>query len=83
MTCAFNTDPTPLDAYAQKIQADPHFLPRSLGRAITYFLNDYTPIVRYLRNGTFEADSNLVDNDVRPSAGGSKRWLFIGHPQAG
>src|SRR5207247_1927200 len=28
-------------------------------------------------------DNNLVENDVRPSAVGRRRWLFIGHPQAG
>ena len=26
---------------------------------------------------------NLVENDVRPSAVGRRRWLFIGHPDAG
>ena len=25
----------------------------------------------------------LVENDIRPTAIGRKRWLFIGHPQAG
>ena len=28
-------------------------------------------------------DSNLVENDVRPSAVGKRRWLFVGHPDAG
>ena len=27
--------------------------------------------------------NNLVENDVRPSVIGRKRWLFIGHPDAG
>ena len=36
-----------------------------------------------LRDGRFEIDNNLVENDVRPSAVGRRRWLFIGHPQAG
>src|ERR1700704_7110269 len=34
-------------------------------------------------DGRFEIDSNLVENDVRPSAVGKRRWLFIGHPDAG
>ena len=46
-------------------------------------LNEYTALVGYLRDGRFEIDSNLVENDVRPSAVGKKRWLFIGHPDAG
>ena len=37
----------------------------------------------YLRDGRFEIDNTLVENDVRPSAVGRRRWLFIGHPQAG
>ena len=40
-------------------------------------------LVGYLRDGRFEIDSNLVENDVRPSAVGKRRWLFIGHPDAG
>jgi len=40
-------------------------------------------MVGYLRNGRFEIDNNLVENDVRPAAIGRKRWLFIGHPKAG
>lgn len=27
-------------------------------------------------------DNNPVENDVRPSVVGRKRWLFIGHPDA-
>ena len=37
----------------------------------------------YLRDGKYEIDNNLVENDVRPSVVGRKRWLFIGHPDAG
>ena len=55
----------------------------TLGKAVRYLLNEYTALVGYLRDGRFEIDSNLVENDVRPSAVGKKRWLFIGHPDAG
>jgi transposase len=69
---------------AEAIRADPRVLPKStLGNAIRYLLNEYTALVGYLRDGRFEIDSNLVENDVRPSAVGKKRWLFIGHPDAG
>jgi hypothetical protein len=37
----------------------------------------------YLHDGRFEIDNNIVENDVRPSVVGRKRWLFIGHPDAG
>jgi transposase len=69
---------------AEGIRADPRVLPQSsLGKAVRYLLNEYTALVGYLRDGRFEIDSNLVENDVRPSAVGKKRWLFIGHPDAG
>ena len=69
---------------AEGIRADPRVLPQStLGKAVRYLLNEYTALVGYLRDGRFEIDSNLVENDVRPSAVGKRRWLFIGHPDAG
>jgi hypothetical protein len=40
-------------------------------------------LLGYLQDGRSEIDNNLVDNDIRPAAVGRKRWLFIGHPQAG
>lgn len=69
---------------ALKLQADPRVLPKSsLGKALKYFLNEYTALVGYLRDGRFEIDNNLVENDIRPEVVGRKRWLFIGHPGAG
>jgi transposase len=69
---------------AEVLRANPRVLPQStLGKAVRYLLNEYTALIGYLRDGRFEIDSNLVENDVRPSAVGKKRWLFIGHPDAG
>ncbi len=72
---------------AMKKQAEewkPKLLPKStLGQAVNYFLNDYDALVGYLKDGRFEIDNNLVENDIRPAAVGRKRWLFIGHPDAG
>jgi transposase len=62
----------------------PTVLPKStLGEAISYFLNEYQFLIAYLQDGRFEIDNNLVENAIRPTAVGRKRWLFIGHPQAG
>jgi transposase len=69
---------------ARQLQANGRLLPKSnLGKAVNYFLNEYTAAVGYLRDGRFLPDNNLVENDVRPAAVGRKRWLFIGHPDAG
>jgi transposase len=69
---------------ALELRVNPRLLPQSrLGKAVNYFLNEYTAGVGYLRDGRFEIDNNIVENDVRPSAVGRRRWLFIGHPDAG
>jgi hypothetical protein len=62
----------------------PVFLPKStMGKAIGYFLDEYDALTGYLQDGRFEIDNNLVENAIRPTAVGRKRWLFIGHPDAG
>ena len=71
-----------IKARAQELQ--PATLPKSsLGKALSYFLTEYDALVGYLRDGRFEIDNNLVENAIRPTAVGRKRWLFIGHPDAG
>ena len=70
--------------HAEGLQREGRFLPKStMGKALNYFLNEYPPLVGYLREGRFEIDNNLIENEVRPSAVGRRRWLFIGHPEAG
>ena len=39
--------------------------------------------MRYLEDGRYEIDTNLVENAIRPSCVGKRNWLFIGHPDAG
>ena len=69
---------------ARADQLKPRLLPQStLGKALNYFLNDYDALTGYLSDGRFEIDNNLVENAIRPTAVGRRRWLFIGHPEAG
>ncbi|HYT91886.1 MAG TPA: IS66 family transposase [Gemmataceae bacterium] len=71
-----------LHAHAQALQ--PELLPKSsLGKAVSYFLNEYDALTGYLKSGTYEIDNNLVENSIRVPAVGRRRWLFIGHPDAG
>ncbi|MBI4470582.1 MAG: IS66 family transposase [Acidobacteria bacterium] len=71
-----------LKTRAEELQ--PALLPKStLGKAVNYFLNEYEALTGYLRDGRFEIDNNLVENAIRPAAVGRRRWLFIGHPDAG
>ena len=46
-------------------------------------VSEYAALTEYLRDGRFEIDNNLVENAIRPRAVGRKRWLFLGHPEAG
>ena len=67
---------------AQTLQ--PQLLPQSrLGKAISYFLNEYEALIGYLQSGVYEIDNNLVENSIRVPAVGRRRWLFLGHPNAG
>ncbi len=69
---------------ALALRAQPRWLPQSsLGKAVHYFLNEDPALVGTLRDGQFEIDNNLVENEVRPAAVGCRRRLFSGHPDAG
>jgi hypothetical protein len=46
-------------------------LPKSpLGKAIRYTLGQWEALVRYLEDGRYEIDTNLVENAIRPSCVG-------------
>ena len=65
-------------------QLQPLVLPQSLlGKAIRYFLHEYDVLRIYLERADYQIDNNLVEGAIRPSCVGKRRWLFIGHPQAG
>jgi transposase len=69
---------------ARAEELKPLLLPKStLGKAVNYFINEYEALQGYLRDGRYEIDNNLIENSIRPTAVGRRRWLFIGHPEAG
>ena len=54
-------------------------LPKSpIGKAITYMLNQWPRLEKYLEDGQLEIDNNLVENAIRPIALGRKNYLFAG-----
>lgn len=66
------------------VELKPKFLPKStMGKALSYFMDEYEALIGYLGDGRYEIDNNLVENAIRPTAVGRRRWLFIGHPDAG
>jgi transposase len=67
-----------LDARVGKV------LPKSpLGQAITYTLNQWTALTRFLEDGDLEADNNLGENALRPICLGRKNFLFVGSDAGG
>jgi transposase len=54
-------------------------LPSSLpGKAIGYMLKRWPALNRYIDDGRYEIDNNLVENAIRPVALGRKNYLFAG-----
>jgi len=52
-----------------------------LGKAITYTLNQWGRLIKYLEDGRLKPDNNLVENAIRPFVVGRKNWLFSGRPE--
>lgn len=54
-------------------------LPKSvMGKAIGYTLGQWSKLERYISDGRFEIDNNLIENAIRPVALGRKNYLFAG-----
>jgi transposase len=54
-------------------------LPKSaIGIAIAYTLHLWPRLIRYMDDGRYEIDNNLIENSIRPVALGRKNYLFAG-----
>lgn len=54
-------------------------LPKSaIGIAISYTLKLWPRLIRYVDDGRYEIDNNLIENSIRPLALGRKNYLFAG-----
>lgn len=59
----------------------PLVLPQSLlGEAISYTLNQWSKLVRYIDYPFVPLDNNIAENAIRPFVIGRKNWLFSGSP---
>ena len=58
-------------------------LPKSaIGMAISYTINMWPRLIRYVEDGRFQIDNNLIENTIRPIAIGRKNYLFAGSHEA-
>lgn len=66
------------------LQAEyPKVMPKSpIGKAIHFTLERYDRLSRYVIDGRYRIDSNLVENGQRPVALGRKNYLFCGNDDA-
>lgn len=53
----------------------------ALGKAVSYALERWHLLVRYLENSYLTPDTNRVENAIRPFVVGRKGWLFSGSPR--
>ena len=61
------------------IEEHPKVLPQSaIGKAFNYTLNLWPRLKRYVEDGRFQIDNNLIENSIRPVALGRKNYLFAG-----
>jgi transposase len=68
----------------QALSLKSQLLPQSsLAKGIKYLINEYPTLIGYLADPNHRIDNNLVENSIRAPAVGRRRWLFIGHPDAG
>lgn len=59
-------------------------LPKSpMGQAVTYALNQWTALQRYLEDGRLAIDNNATERSLRGVAVGRKNWLFTGSEAGG
>ncbi len=59
------------------IKSQPHVPPKSsLGRAISYALNQWPKLIKYINDGRLNIDNNRAERAVKPFVIGRKNWLF-------
>lgn len=60
-----------LDTIAPKVLPD-----TKLGDAVSYTLNQWEYLTRYISDGTMPIDNNILERDIRVFATGRKSWLL-------
>ena len=71
-----------LDAVVRRLREDPTTLPKSLlGKALTYFENQWEPLTRFLDVPEIETHNNDAERALRHVVTGRKNWLFFGSPR--
>jgi transposase len=66
------------------IEQQTQALPKSpIAQAISYTLNNWEALMRYLDDGDIDIDNNQAEQALRSIAVGRKNWLFLGSERGG
>jgi len=65
-------------------QEQPGVVPQSvIGKAITYALNQWPALCRFVDDGRLPIDNNAVEREMKSIAIGRKNWMFFGSQRGG
>jgi len=75
---------TELHALLLEMQQSGSILPKSAaGQAISYTLNRWEKLTRFIKNPVIELSTNWAENSMRPISIGRRNWLHLGSKEAG
>ena len=73
-----------LKALLLAMQSSGAILPKSIaGKAISYTLNRWEKLTRFMEHSVIELSTNWAENSMRPIAIGRRNWLHLGSKEAG
>jgi len=73
-----------LHALLFEMKASGTILPQSIaGKAISYTLNRWEKLTRFMEHPVIELSTNWAENSMRPIAIGRRNWLHLGSKEAG
>jgi transposase len=68
--------------HAWLMKTNREILPKSsTGKAVSYALNEWSKLLRYLDEAFLTPDNNAAENAIRPFVVGRKNWLFSNTPR--
>jgi transposase len=75
---------TELHALLLNMQQSGSILPKSAaGHAISYTLNRWEKLTRFIKHPVIELSTNWAENSMRPISIGRRNWLHLGSKEAG
>ena len=78
------TKPIMARLHAWMIEQRPNHAPKGpMGTALSYALNNWTELTRFLHDAKIPPDNNRAESALRVVALGRKNFLFVGHEDAG